>query len=107
VRNEDGGWGESCISYYEPSLKGRGESTPSQTAWAVMGLIAAGEGRSDQVRAGIDYLIRTQTEDGTWNEELFTGAGFPKVFFLRYHLYRHAFPTMALGMYRRGLGVGS
>ena len=107
VRNEDGGWGESCTSYYEPSLKGRGESTPSQTAWAVMGLIAAGEGRSDQVRAGIDYLIRTQTEDGTWNEELFTGAGFPKVFFLRYHLYRHAFPTMALGMYRRGLGVGS
>jgi len=106
VQNEDGGWGESCTSYYEPSLKGRGESTPSQTAWAVMGLMAAGQARSDQVGAGIDYLIRTQTEEGTWNEELFTGAGFPKVFFLRYHLYRHSFPTMALGMYRRGLGVG-
>ena len=106
VQNEDGGWGESCTSYYDPALKGRGESTPSQTAWAVMGLIAAGKARSDAVRAGIDYLIRAQTEDGTWQEEFFTGAGFPKVFFLRYHLYRHSFPTMALGMYKRGLGVG-
>jgi squalene-hopene/tetraprenyl-beta-curcumene cyclase len=104
VQNKDGGWGESCISYYDPSLKGRAPSTPSQTAWAVMGLICAGEARGPAVRAGIDYLIRTQTEDGTWEEESFTGTGFPKVFFLRYHLYRHSFPTMALGMYGKEVG---
>lgn len=103
VQNEDGGWGESCISYWEPSLKGRGVSTASQTAWAVMGLICADKGGSEQVKAGIDYLLRTQTENGTWQEEPFTGAGFPKVFYLKYHLYRHSFPLMALGMYRRFL----
>lgn len=101
VQNEDGGWGESCISYNDPSRKGCGESTPSQTAWAVMGLINAGLGGTAEVEAGVDYLIRTQREDGDWNEEMFTGAGFPKVFYLRYHLYRQSFPTMALGMYRR------
>ena len=101
VQNEDGGWGENCISYNDPSMKGQGESTPSQTAWAVMGLMNAGEVNSDAVKAGIDYLLRTQKENGTWDEESFTGSGFPKVFYLRYHLYRHSFPTMALGMYRR------
>lgn len=104
VQNEDGGWGESCMSYYDPSLKGKGESTASQTAWAIMGLISAGEGKSAAVKAGIDYLVRNQTEEGTWLEEAFTGTGFPKVFFLRYHLYRHSFPMMALGMYRREVG---
>ncbi|MCE5199098.1 MAG: squalene--hopene cyclase [Armatimonadota bacterium] len=107
MQNEDGGWGESCRSYYDPSCKGTGQSTPSQTAWAVMGLISAGEIESDAVRAGIDYLIRTQKDDGTWDEEWYTGAGFPKVFYLRYHLYRHSFPLMALGMYRASRGVES
>ena len=98
AQNEDGGWGESCDSYYDPSLKGLGPSTPSQTAWALMGLMCAGERDSESVRRGFDYLIRTQKADGTWDEDEFTGTGFPKVFFLRYHLYRHSFPTMALGM---------
>ncbi len=101
VQHEDGGWGESCYTYYDSSVKGKGESTPAQTAWAVMGLICAGEGHSGAVEAGIDYLLRTQTPEGTWREGPFTGTGFPKVFFLKYHLYRHSFPTMALGMYRR------
>ncbi|MCL5104202.1 MAG: squalene--hopene cyclase [Armatimonadetes bacterium] len=100
VQNPDGGWGESCISYWEPDKKGRGESTPSQTAWAVMGLMSAGEAADAAVRRGIDYLVRTQNPDGSWSEEPFTGAGFPKVFYLKYHLYRQSFPTMALGMYR-------
>lgn len=100
VQNQDGGWGESCMSYYDPALKGQGPSTASQTAWAVMGLICAGEGHSEAVARGIDFLLRTQRDDGTWDEDEWTGAGFPKVFFLRYHLYRHYFPLMALGMYR-------
>ena len=101
VQNEDGGWGESCISYYEPSLKTEGEGTASQTAWALMGLMCAGMADSDEVTRGIDYLLRTQTQDGTWQEEQFTGAGFPKVFYIKYHLYRHSFPVMALGMHLR------
>jgi len=101
VQNDDGGWGESCRSYWEPELKGRGPSTASQTAWALMGLMCAGERDSEAVRRGIDYLVRTQRPDGTWDEDCFTGTGFPKVFYLRYHLYRHSFPTMALGMWSR------
>ena len=101
VQNEDGGWGESCDSYVDPNLKAKAPSTASQTAWAVMGLMCAGETGSNAVKRGIDYLIRTQNESGTWDEEWFTGTGFPKVFYLRYHLYRHSFPLMALGMYRR------
>ena len=101
VQNEDGGWGESCVSYNDPGLKAQAESTASQTAWAAMGLMCAGGAGSGAVARGIDYLVRTQKDDGTWDEELFTGTGFPQVFYLRYHLYRHLFPTMALGMYRR------
>lgn len=101
VQNEDGGWGENCISYYNPCLKGEGPSTASQTAWAIMGLICAGESENPAVEAGVNYLLQKQGEDGTWDEDEWTGAGFPKVFFLKYHLYRHSFPTMALGMYRR------
>lgn len=100
VQNEDGGWGESCDSYYDPGLKGQGPSTASQTAWALMGLMCAGDGDSEAVRRGFDYLIRTQRADGTWDEDEFTGTGFPNVFYLRYHLYRHSFPTMALGMHK-------
>jgi squalene-hopene/tetraprenyl-beta-curcumene cyclase len=99
IQRDDGGWGETCYSYYEPSCKTQGESTASQTAWALMGLICAGRADSEHVRSGIKYLIQTQNEHGTWDEEPFTGAGFPKVFYLKYHLYGHTFPLMALGMY--------
>ena len=98
VQNDDGGWGESCASYNDPALKAQGPSTASQTAWALMGLMCAGETDCETVERGIDYLIRTQREDGAWDEDIFTGTGFPKVFYLRYHLYRHSFPLMALGM---------
>ncbi|MHB9037214.1 MAG: squalene--hopene cyclase [Armatimonadota bacterium] len=106
AQNEDGGWGETCYSYYDPSYKCNGESTASQTAWAIMGLICAGEADGDAVRRGVDYLIHTQNSEGTWDEDSFTGAGFPKVFYLKYHLYRHTFPLMALGMYRKKSEVG-
>lgn len=101
VQNDDGGWGESCDSYADPTLKGIGPSTASQTAWALMGLMCAGEADCEAVIRGIDYLIHTQRPDGTWDENIFTGTGFPKVFYLRYHLYRHSFPLMALGMHKR------
>lgn len=97
----NGGWGETPRSYDEPQLRGTGPVTASQTAWAVMGLIAAGLAESEAVRRGIEFLCRSQTEEGTWNEPWFTGTGFPRVFYLRYHLYRHYFPLMALGRYLR------
>jgi squalene-hopene/tetraprenyl-beta-curcumene cyclase len=100
VQQPGGGWGESCQSYDDPSLKGIGEPTPSQTAWAILGLIAAGRVHSNAVRRGIAYLLDTQDLDGTWREDSFTGTGFPSVFYLRYHLYCHHFPLMALGRYR-------
>jgi squalene-hopene/tetraprenyl-beta-curcumene cyclase len=95
----NGGWGETPRSYDEPHLRGTGPTTPSQTAWALMGLMAAGEVGSVAVRRGIDYLTNTQTDAGTWVEDEYTGTGFPRVFYLRYHLYRHYFPLMALGRY--------
>jgi squalene-hopene/tetraprenyl-beta-curcumene cyclase len=98
IQNPDGGWGESCASYdndiYTPA-----ESTPSQTAWALMGLMAGGDTYSSSVLQGIEYLIETQTEDGTWCEELATGTGFPKVFYLNYHYYRLYFPLLALATF--------
>ncbi|MBC7821325.1 MAG: squalene--hopene cyclase, partial [Planctomycetaceae bacterium] len=103
-QNADGGWGESCATYDDPQLAGQGESTPSQTAWALLGLLAAGEARSEEAQAGIEYLIAGQTADGTWQEEPFTGTGFPKVFYLKYHLYRIYFPLMALGRYAKVSG---
>jgi squalene-hopene/tetraprenyl-beta-curcumene cyclase len=99
-QNSDGGWGESIASYDEPGQKGVGASTPSQTAWAVMGLIAASETDSQAVRRGVRYLLDRQDPAGTWEQELWTGTGFPRVFYLNYHLYRHYFPLMALGQYR-------
>jgi squalene-hopene/tetraprenyl-beta-curcumene cyclase len=102
-QNEDGGWGESCASYEDPAAKGRGASTPSQTAWAVMGLVAAGEAPSIAVTRGIRFLIDTQRPDGSWAEEQCTGTGFPGVFYLRYHLYCQYFPLFALGAYRRAM----
>ena len=100
-QNADGGWGESLRSYDDPQFKGCGESAASQTAWAIMGLISAGETHSPEVASGIRHLLETQDEHSTWNEELFTGTGFPRVFYLSYHYYRHYFPLMALGMYAR------
>jgi squalene-hopene/tetraprenyl-beta-curcumene cyclase len=106
VQNDDGGWGESCNSYDDPMLKGHGVSTASQTAWALIGLMAVGEVESSQVRRGIEYLTRTQNGCGEWDEALYTGTGFPRVFYLRYHGYSKYFPVWALATYnrlRRGL----
>jgi squalene-hopene/tetraprenyl-beta-curcumene cyclase len=95
-QNEDGGWGEDCRSYDDPAWIGRGASTASQTAWALLALDAAGE-RSAAVRRGVDWLVRAQRDDGTWDEPEFTGTGFPSDFYINYHLYRLVFPVMALG----------
>jgi squalene-hopene/tetraprenyl-beta-curcumene cyclase len=99
VQQPGGGWGETCRSYDDPSLAGQGTPTASQTAWALLALLAAGEADSDEVRAGLDYLLSTQEPDGTWQEDHFTGTGFPKVFYLKYHMYALYFPLMALARY--------
>jgi len=104
IQNPDGGWGESCASYDDPNVKGVGPSTPSQTAWAVMGLLAANDTRSESVAKGIAYLLKTQRTDGAWDEPYFTGTGFPCVFYLRYHLYRDYFPLIALNAYKQVVG---
>ncbi len=103
MQNTDGGWGESCMSYYDPTFKSKSASTASQTAWALMGLICAGRTNSEVVRRGVEYLLSSQNEDGTWEEDGWTECRFPRVLFFRHHLYRHAFPLMALGMYSRAL----
>lgn len=100
VQLNDGGWGERCISYHDPSFKAKGPSTPSQTAWAIMGLLAAGEVDCPEIERGIDYLTCTQRADGTWEEEEFTATGFPRFFYLEYHEYRNYFPLMAMSRYR-------
>lgn len=102
-QNPDGGWGETCESYADPSLRGVGVSTASQTAWALMGLFAAGEVRHAAVQRGVAFLLRTQNSAGTWYEPEFTGTGFPKFFFIKYHMYQHYFPLMALARYRQHL----
>jgi squalene-hopene/tetraprenyl-beta-curcumene cyclase len=99
-QNEDGGWGETCDSYGDASLAGRGPSTPSQTAWALLGILAGEDALSPEVVRGIEYLSRTQQADGTWDELHFTGTGFPRHFYLRYYMYRNYFPLMALGLFR-------
>ena len=101
VQNADGGWGESVGSYDDPNLKGQGDSTASQTAWAVLGLMAASDTRSDSVARGIAYLLRTQQKDGSWDEPHYTGTGFPRVFYLKYHMYRQYFPLLALTTYAK------
>ena len=121
-QNSDGGWGESCASYVDPAARGRGESTPSQTAWALLGLVAGGRAGSAAARRGVRFLIDRQRADGAWDEEAFTGCGFPGYgigeehgariregrelsagFMIRYHLYRNCFPLLALGRYRAAL----
>jgi squalene-hopene/tetraprenyl-beta-curcumene cyclase len=95
-QNTDGGWGETCATYDNPKLKGQGESTPSQTAWALMGIIAATDHMHPSILRGVDYLARTQNPDGSWTEDHITGTGFPKVFYLKYDMYRNNWPLLAL-----------
>jgi squalene-hopene/tetraprenyl-beta-curcumene cyclase len=98
IQNPDGGWGESCASY-DNEVFTAAPSTPSQTAWALMGLMAGGDTYSSTVVDGIEYLLRTQLPDGSWAERLATGTGFPKVFYLNYHYYRLYFPILALATF--------
>ena len=99
-QNADGGWGESLHSYADESEAGRGESTASQTAWAMLGLLAGERGASPTLLRGVAYLLGHQLADGTWPEEHFTGTGFPRHFYLKYYMYRNYFPLMALGRAR-------
>jgi squalene-hopene/tetraprenyl-beta-curcumene cyclase len=98
IQNSDGGWGESCASYDEVTYV-PAPSTPSQTAWAILGLIAGGDSGSLSVKDGIEHLVETQREDGGWREDLATGTGFPRVFYLSYHMYRNSFPLLALNTF--------
>jgi len=101
VQREDGGWGEDNYSYHDSNQRGCYQfSTAFQTAWAVLGLMAAGEAQSPEVKAGIDFILRTQQADGVWNDKCFTAPGFPKVFYLKYHGYDKFFPLWALARYR-------
>jgi squalene-hopene/tetraprenyl-beta-curcumene cyclase len=116
VQNADGGWGETCGSYDDPATRGVGPSTPAQTAWAILGLLSAGDTRSDSVAKGVRWLLEHQKTDeqgrGFWDEStgeggsrqaLYTGTGFPRVFYLAYHLYRDYFPLLALTSYKRAM----
>jgi squalene-hopene/tetraprenyl-beta-curcumene cyclase len=104
IQNADGGWGETVGSYDDPQGRGQGKSTASQTAWGILGLLAAGDIRSDSVARGIEYLLRTQKPDGGWDDEFYTGTGFPKVFYLKYRMYAEYFPLLALATYLRVMG---
>ncbi len=111
VQNPDGGWGETAGTYDDPSQRGVGPSTPSQTAWALLGLLAANDTRSDSVAKGVRWLIERQQKDGSWSELMpgrngesyYTGTGFPKVFYLGYHFYKQYFPLLALTTYRKAM----
>jgi len=112
VQNPDGGWGETCGSYDDPNTRGVGTSTPSQTAWALLGLLAAGDDRSDSVAKGVRWLLTRQQVEGSWDEamgegavrqSIITGTGFPRVFYLAYNMYRQYFPLVALTAYKRAM----
>ena len=106
-QNDDGGWGETCATYENPATKGMGESTASQTAWAVMGICACGDLDRPSIQRGIRFLLSSQKPDGSWEEQQITGTGFPRVFYLKYDMYRQNFPLLALATYvnyRSGLG---
>jgi squalene-hopene/tetraprenyl-beta-curcumene cyclase len=116
VQNPDGGWGETCGCYDDPNTRGVGPSTPSQTAWALLGLLAAGDDRSDSIAKGVRWLLTRQGNNGTWDESvgvdltrqaIYTGTGFPRVFYLAYEMYRHYFPLLALTTYRRAMEKNS
>ena len=100
VQHEDGGWGERCNTYDDPVFKGQGPSTASQTAWAVMGLCAFDDPHRPSIQRGIEYLIRAQNPDGSWSEQETTGTGFPKVFYLKYDMYRNSWPLLAIATFR-------
>jgi squalene-hopene/tetraprenyl-beta-curcumene cyclase len=110
-QNADGGWGETCGTYDDPNTRGMGPSTASQTAWALLALLAAGDTRSDSVAKGVRWLIERQHADGAWDElaagrngeSYYTGTGFPRVFYLGYHLYKHYFPLLALTTYKKAM----
>ena len=101
VQHESGGWGERCNTYDDPVFKGKGPSTATQTAWAVMGLCAFDDPNDAALRRGIEYLTRSQNADGSWSEEETTGTGFPRVFYLKYDMYRNSWPLLALATYRQ------
>jgi squalene-hopene/tetraprenyl-beta-curcumene cyclase len=103
-QNPDGGWGEDIRSYSDASWAGRGESTASQTAWGLLAMVAAGEARSESAERAVRFLTDTQLADGSWEEEPYTGTGFPGAFYLRYRLYRMVFPVSALGRYAQAVG---
>ncbi|HSN24348.1 MAG TPA: prenyltransferase/squalene oxidase repeat-containing protein, partial [Methylomicrobium sp.] len=104
IQREDGGWGEDNFSYHDTSFSGKYRlSTAFQTSWAVLALIAAGEAKSPEVKAGIDFILRKQQADGFWNDKCFTAPGFPRVFYLKYHGYDKFFPLWALARYRNEL----
>jgi squalene-hopene/tetraprenyl-beta-curcumene cyclase len=116
VQNPDGGWGETCGTYDDPRTRGQGPSTPSQTAWGILALLSAGDADSDALRRGVHWLLARQASGGEWDEStgggarrqaLYTATGFPKVFYLAYHLYRQYFPLLALTGYRRAVGRAS
>jgi squalene-hopene/tetraprenyl-beta-curcumene cyclase len=116
VQNPDGGWGESCGTYDDPDTRGMGTSTPSQTAWALLGLLAAGDDRSDSIAKGVRWLLTRQSIEGSWDESmgegakrqaLYTGTGFPRVFYLAYTIYRDYFPLLALTTYKRAMERGN
>jgi squalene-hopene/tetraprenyl-beta-curcumene cyclase len=105
VQNDDGGWGEDLRSYTDDAWIGRGASTPSQTAWALLALIAAHR-LGEPTRRGITWLVENQLASGSWAEPHFTGTGFPGFFYINYHLYRLVFPVTALGRYLRAIEGG-
>lgn len=98
-QNNDGGWGETCGTYDDPSTKGIGESTASQTAWAVMGICACGDLDRPSIQRGLRFLLGSQKFDGSWDEDQITGTGFPRTFYLKYDMYRQNFPLLALATY--------
>jgi squalene-hopene/tetraprenyl-beta-curcumene cyclase len=107
VQKADGSFGESLASYENPATKGQGPSTPSQTAWGLIGLLAGSSVNDPAVEKAVAYLLSEQQEDGSWGEADFTGTGFPGVFYLKYHLYRNSFPVYALSRYaNQGRGGG-
>ena len=99
-QNADGGWGESCASYDNGTFT-PGPSTASQTAWAILGLLAGGDIRSISLHKGVEYLLETQRADGNWDEDYATGTGFPRVFYLTYSDYRNTFPILALAAFAK------
>lgn len=103
----NGGWGESADTYESPELRGQGPTTASQTAWALLGLMAAGHADHPATERGIQYLLETQNAEGTWDEDEFTGTGFPQVFYLKYHYYPIYFPLLALGKWRQARGISA